>query len=194
MVTIKVITGSSRPERFNIQPAEWIQAIASMNKDVDSELLDLAEIKLPFLDEPSAPARRTYTKEHTKRWSAQIEGADGFIFVTPEYNYSYSPLLKNAIDYLYEEWSHKPVAFVSYGGVSGGVRAVEHLRDVAGAVRMFDLRQQIVIPNIQDNMDAEGRYLFTDRQHEAGVRMVEDLAFWAERLKPIREELRTKKA
>ena len=83
MLNIKILTGSNRPGRFNIQPAEWITGIAKERKDIKVELLDLQEINLPLLDEPATPMMHQYTKKHTKDWSAKIDEADGFIFVTP---------------------------------------------------------------------------------------------------------------
>lgn len=131
MITIKIIAGSVRPERFNIQPATWIYEIAKKRTDIKVELLDLQEINLPFLDEPVPPSMHQYSKEHTRRWSKKISQADGFIFVTPEYNHGVSPALKNAIDYLFYEWHYKPVSFISYGSLAAGARSVEHLRGTA---------------------------------------------------------------
>jgi len=108
MVKIKIIAGSTRPGRFNIQPARWITEIAKARTDIETELLDLAEINLPFMDEPELPMQHKYSKEHTKKWAAKIGEADGFVFVTPEYNHSISPVLKNAVDYLFQEWNFKP--------------------------------------------------------------------------------------
>ncbi len=86
------------------------------------------------MDEPNHPRLRQYTKQHTLDWSARVDAADAFIFVTPEYNYSYSPALKNAIDFLNNEWWRKPLGFVSYGGVSSGTRGVAALMPVAAAL------------------------------------------------------------
>ncbi|MBN1207463.1 MAG: NAD(P)H-dependent oxidoreductase [Myxococcaceae bacterium] len=189
MIKIYVIAGSVRPGRFNIQPATWIYELAKKREDFETELLDLAEVKLPFLDEPVPPSKHQYSNEHTKRWSSTIEAGDGFIFVTPEYNHSFSPALKNAIDYLYFEWNYKPVSFVSYGSLAGGARAVEHLRGVAAEIKMYDLREQIMLPNYWEHLDAQGRYQFNERHVAAANALFTSLAFWAGKMKEARREL-----
>ncbi len=187
MITIKILAGSVRPGRFNIQPATWIYEIAKKRSDISVELLDLQQINLPFLDEAAPPSMNQYTKEHTKKWSKTIAEADGFIFVTPEYNHSYSPALKNAIDYLYYEWNYKPVSFVSYGSLAGGARAVEHLRGIAAEIKMYDLREQIMLPNYWENVSKEGKYQFTDRHEKSANDILGQLTFWAKIMKEARK-------
>ncbi len=189
MVSIKIIAGSTRPGRFGIQPATWIFNIAKKRKDIKVELLDLAQINLPFLDEPVSASQGKYSKPHTKAWAKTIAQADGFIFVTPEYNHSYSPALKNAVDFLFSEWNYKPISFVSYGSLAGGVRAVEHLRGVAAELKMYDLREQILLPNYWDNLNDKGEYQFTERQAKSANSILNDLIFWAEQMKTARTEL-----
>lgn len=179
MITIKILTGSVRPGRFNIQPATWIYEIAKKRSDIRVELVDLQEINLPLLDEAAPPMMQQYTKDHTKKWSAQINEADGFIFVTPEYNHSVSPVLKNAIDYLFHEWHYKPVSFVSYGSLAGGARAVEHLRGISAEVKMYDLREQILLPNYWESLDENGKYQFTESHEKAANEILDALVFWA---------------
>lgn len=192
MTKIKIITGSIRPKRFNIQPAEWIYEQARKHNDFEVELIDLKEVGLPFLDEPIPPSQGKYSKDHTKRWAEIINDADGFIFVTPEYNHSFSPVLKNAIDFLFKEWHYKPVCFVSYGSLAGGARAVEHLRAICAEVRLYDLREQILIPNYWDNME-DGQYQFTEQQNKLASEMFESLSFWAAKMKEARHDLQTSK-
>lgn len=189
MVRIKILTGSIRPGRFNIQPARWIYGLAQQQSNVEAELLDLEEINLPFLDESALPSQHQYAKEHTKMWSQKIDEADGFIFVTPEYNHSYSPVLKNAIDFLFDEWNYKPVSFLSYGSLAGGARAVEHLRGVAGEVKLYDLREQILLPNYWENVNENGEYQFNERHEKSAKDILDSLAFWAEKMKAARMEL-----
>lgn len=194
MIKIKIIAGSVRPGRFNIQPAAWITKIAKKRKDIFVELLDLAEIKLPFLDEPIPPSvpqsQRQYSKEHTKKWSKTIDEADGFILVTPEYNHGVSPVLKNAIDYLFYEWHYKPVTFISYGSLAGGSRAVEHLRSIAAELKMYDLREQIMLPNYWEHQDENGKYQFTEQHENSANEMFDSLTFWARKMKEARQELK----
>lgn len=189
MVKIKILTGSVRPGRFNGQPAQWIYNLAKQQEGIEVELLDLAEINLPFLDEATPPSQGKYEKEYTKKWAATIGDADGFIFVTPEYNHSISPVLKNAVDYLYKEWNYKPVSFVSYGSLAGGARSVEHWRGVAGELKMYDLREQILLPNYWEHMNEQGEYQFTEQQESLAKGIVKELAFWSEKMKAARTEL-----
>ncbi len=192
MVNIKIVAGSTRPDRFNIQPATWIYNLAKARTDIHAELLDLIEINLPLLDEAAPPSLGKYTHEYTKKWSVAVKEADGFIFVTPEYNHSTSAALKNAIDYLFEEWNYKPVSFVSYGSLAGGSRAVEHLRGIAAEIKMYDLREQIMLPNYWEHLNDKGQYTFTDQQAKSAQAMLESLVFWAIRMKEAREALQSK--
>lgn len=189
---IKILTGSARPGRFNPQPAQWIYELAKQRNDIEVELIDVAELKLPFLDESIPPSQGKYEKEHTKKWAAVINDADGFIFVTPEYNHSISPVLKNAIDYLYKEWNFKPVSYISYGSLAGGARSVEHLRGVAGELKMYDLREQLLIPNYWEQMDSNGQYQFTEKQELLAKQILDDTVFWAEQMKSARTRLADK--
>jgi NAD(P)H-dependent FMN reductase len=189
MTKIKILTGSTRPGRFNIQPAAWLFDIAKKRTDIEVELIDLQALALPFLDEPATPMHKQYSKDHTFAWSKIVHEADGFVFVTPEYNHSYAPALKNALDYLFYEWHHKPVAFVSYGSLAGGSRAVEHLRGVAAELKMYDLREQILLPNYWENLGADGKYAFTELQEKGAEELLNSVAFWAQELKLSREKL-----
>ncbi|MDO8498138.1 MAG: NAD(P)H-dependent oxidoreductase [bacterium] len=193
MITIKILTGSTRPDRFNVQPVAWITSIAKKRKTIKTELVDLEKLQLPFLDEPMAPMMHKYSKEHTKHLSKIINDADGFIFVTPEYNHSYSAVLKNAIDYLFYEWNCKPVSFIGYGSIAGGSRGIEHLRGVAAELKMYDLRETILLPNYWENTDKDGTYHFNEQHEKAASDMLDSLIFWAERMKEARKLINAKK-
>ena len=119
-----IIVGSVREGRVGLPIAEWVRSEAEKTGTFDIDFVDLRELALPFMDEPHHPRLKQYTKPHTIAWSERVDAAEAFVFVTPEYNYSYSPALKNALDYLSAEWWRKPVGFVSYGGVSSGTRGV----------------------------------------------------------------------
>jgi NAD(P)H-dependent FMN reductase len=131
-----IVVGSVRPGRVGLPIAQWVEAVAQADGDFEVDFVDLAELNLPFMDEPAHPITRQYTKPHTIAWSERVDAADAFIFVTPEYNHSYSPALKNAMDFLKQEWNHKPVGFVSYGGSSAGTRGVAALDSVINALGM----------------------------------------------------------
>ena len=130
MTRLMIIVGSVRPGRVGLPIAEWVRDRAVEHGGFDVDFVDLLELGLPFMDEPNHPRLRQYTKPHTIAWSERVNAADAFLFVTPEYNYSSSPALKNAIDFLNQEWWRKPVGFVSYGGVSSGTRGVVALLPV----------------------------------------------------------------
>ncbi|MCU1575119.1 MAG: reductase [Micrococcaceae bacterium] len=145
MIRIGIILGSTRPGRLGKAVAEWVADRASIRSDATFEALDIADFNLPLLDEPLPPSLGRYSQDHTKAWSEAVNGFDGYIFVTGEYNHSIPAALKNAIDYLYREWNNKAAGFVSYGS-AGGTRAVEHLRAVAGELQMADVRAQVALP------------------------------------------------
>lgn len=191
MVTIKVIAGSTRPGRFNPQVSDWVMEQAKKHSDAATfELLDLAEINLPLLDEANTPMSNNKEHEHTKKWAKLVDEADGFIIVTPEYNHSVPAALKNALDYLFYEWHYKPVTYVSYGSAAGGARAVEHLRGIAAEAKMYDLREQLLLPNYWNNMSEEGKYQFTDEHESTLNTQIEGVIFWAKHMKTARELLK----
>ena len=188
MSKLAVITGSTRPGRFNIQPAQWIFEQAQQ-KGLDVELVDLADWNLPFLDEDKTPLHHQYEQDHTKKWATKIGSFDGYVFVTPEYNHSFSAVLKNAIDYLNFEWNYKPAAFVSYGSQAGGARAVEHLRGVLTELRMYSLKEHILLSNFWEHQDDTKQYQFSEKQVEQAEHLLEQLDFWAAQMKPARQKL-----
>src|SRR5580693_901659 len=130
MTVISVVVGSTRQGRFSEKPAKWIFQHLKKRGGVDARLLDLRDFSMPFFDQPATPAmpgRQAYKNEIVQRWTAAIAQSDGFVFVTPEYNYGPAAVLKNAIDWVYPEWRRKAAAFVSYGS-QGGARGVQQLR------------------------------------------------------------------
>ncbi|HUR07129.1 MAG TPA: NAD(P)H-dependent oxidoreductase [Nonomuraea sp.] len=140
---LQVIIASTRPGRAGRAIGEWFYERAVAGGDFDVELVDLAEIGLPFMDEPNHPRLKQYENAHTKEWSAIVERGDAYVFVTPEYNHSFNAVLKNALDYLHQEWQHKAVGFVSYGGLSGGTRAVNSLRQVVSSLKMIPVVEAV---------------------------------------------------
>ena len=134
MTKLMIIVGSVRPGRVGLPIAEWVRGEAEKTGKFDIDFVDLKELALPFMDEPVHPKLQQYSQPHTIAWSKRVDGADAFIFVTPEYNYSFSPALKNALDFLNKEWWRKPLGFVSYGGVSGGTRGVADIMTVTSAL------------------------------------------------------------
>ena len=151
MPTLQVLVASTRPGRVGSTVGRWFAGVARDHGRFDVELVELADVGLPFLDEPKHPRLREYEKDHTRRWSETVERADAFAFVMPEYNHGYSAPLKNAIDFLWHEWNDKPVALVSYGGVSGGLRAAQALKPVLSAVKL-QLAAEVPIPFVHDRV------------------------------------------
>jgi NAD(P)H-dependent FMN reductase len=142
---LMIVVGSVRPGRVGLPIAEWVRADATKTGKFEIDFVDLAELALPFMDEPNHPRLHQYTKQHTFEWSARVDAAEAFIFVTPEYNYSFSPALKNALDFLGNEWWRKPLGFVSYGGVSGGTRGVAGLLPVTTALGLVRVGANVEI-------------------------------------------------
>ena len=149
MPKIAIILGSTRPGRNGEAVAQWVLDIAKQRSDAEFELVDIAEFKLPHLDEVMPPAAGQYAQPHTFPWAEKIGSFDGYVFVTPEYNHSTSGALKNAIDFLFAEWNNKAAGFVSYGS-AGGTRAVEHLRLVMAELKVATVRAQVALSLMTD--------------------------------------------
>ena len=185
MTSIAIILGSTRPGRRGEGVAKWAYEIARQRTDADFELIDLADYPLPHLDEPMPPAMGQYQNQHTKDWAATISRFDGFVFVTPEYNHSTSGVLKNAIDFLFAEWNNKAMGVVSYG-VIGGARAAEHLRLIAGELKMAGVRTNVTLSLITDFVNftdfAPGAY-----QGPALDTLLGEVIAWSEALAPLRK-------
>lgn len=185
MLKIHIITGSTRPSRLNSQVAEWIHEVAKQRPDLQVELVDIADYNLPLLDEPVPASMGQYSKLHTKKWAAKIAEADGYIFVTPEYNHSTSGALKNAIDYLYTEWNNKAAGFVSYGSV-GGVRAVEHLRGISSELQIATVRAQVMFSLGQD-FENYSVLKPSDSHARSAETLLDQLTAWSGALQMVRE-------
>jgi NAD(P)H-dependent FMN reductase len=184
---LQIIIASTRPGRVGPSVASWIHQRAIAHGGFDVELIDLAEVNLPMFDEPNHPRLRQYVHQHTKDWSATIDRADAFIFVIPEYNYGFNAAIKNAIDYLNAEWKHKPVGFVSYGGVGAGTRAVQMLKQVITALSMVPVFDAVNIPFIQQFLDDERKLQPNDIMETAATSMLNELVRWTASLRALRE-------
>jgi NAD(P)H-dependent FMN reductase len=182
---IGIILGSTRPGRRGAQIAKWVLDVAKQREDAEYELIDLADYPLPHLDEAVPASLGQYEHDHTKEWAATIASFDGFVIVTPEYNHSTSGVLKNAIDYLFAEWNNKAVGFVSYGA-AGGTRAAEHLRLVAGELRMADVRQQVIV-NLMTEFENFTTFAPRDYHEQALATQLDELVAWSNALAHLRE-------
>ena len=175
MPKLAILIASTRPGRAGLPIAQWFRARAQAHARFEIELLDLAELNLPMMDEPNHPRLRRYTQQHTKDWSAMVEGFDAFVFVTCEYNNGYPAPLKNAIDYLHHEWHYKPVAFVSYGGVAAGTRSVQQLKQVVTTLKMTPLSEAVNIPFHTQFIDEEGAVQANEVMEQAADTMLDEL-------------------
>ena len=132
-----------------------------------------------MLSEPHHPRLQKYERETTKAWSATVKGLDAFVFVTPEYNYSTSPALLNALDHLYVEWNYKAATFVSYGGISGGMRAVQMTKLTLQVLKMVAIVEAVPLPFVSQSMDKEtGAFKGTEAHEKAVVTMLDELKKW----------------
>jgi len=145
---LQIIIGSTRPGRVGPSVAAWFEAHARAADTFEIEVIDLVDVALPLLDEPNQPGAQKYLHEHTKKWSATITRADAVVFVIPEYNSSMNAATKNALDYLYVEWNYKPLGVVSYGGISGGLRAAQAIKQVGAALKMIVMPDTLMIPGV----------------------------------------------
>lgn len=190
-MNIKVIAGSTREGRFSTQAAKWISNELKKQENVTVEVLDLKEYDMPFFNEAITPSYKTepYKNPEVARFTQKIAEGDAFVIVTPEYNHSTSAVLKNAIDWVYQEWNNKPVAFVSYGSV-GGARAIEHLRLIAIEVQMAPIRNSVHIPGEQYFPVLFGHGttedLFKGMQKQADA-LITQLLWWTTALKNARK-------
>lgn len=139
---IAVVVGSTRPTRICRRIAEWLAEQAQAGSTLRYELLDLAEVNLPMLDEPLKAALRQYQHPHTRAWSQTVSAYDGFLFVFPQYNWGYPAVLKNALDYLYHEWHGKPATFATYG-TRGGGKAAAQFSGVMAGLHMRELPEHL---------------------------------------------------
>src|SRR5713226_5454754 len=190
MTIISVIVGSTRQGRFSEKPAQWILQHLQKRDGIEARLLDLRDFPMPFFDQPLSPAmpgRPPYEHHVVKQWTAAVAASDGFVFVTPEYNYGPAAVLKNAIDWVYPEWNRKAAAFVSYGSVAGA-RSVQQLRETAIEVQLAPIRSSVHIPvatlwaYFQGGDVDQG---LADLEASAKA-MIDDLQWWTFALKTAR--------
>ncbi|MER5433781.1 NADPH-dependent FMN reductase [Streptomyces sp. NPDC002588] len=187
MSKLGIIVASTRPGRVGLPIGQWIADQAREHAGFDSvELLDLGEIGLPLTDEPNHPRLGDYIHQHTKDWSATISKLDAFVFVMPEYNHGYNAALKNAIDYLFNEWAYKAVGLVSYGGIAAGTRAAQMIKQVIAAVRMTPVVEAVTIPFIPQYIE-DGRFVPNDIVTVSTKAMFDELVRVDAALRPLRE-------
>ena len=183
---LHTIIASTRPGRVGPSIANWFHEAAKAHGKFDAELIDLADFHLPVFDEPEHPSQQKYQHEHTKKWSASVKAADAFVFVAPEYNFGPTPALLNALDYLYVEWNYKPAGFVSYGGISGGLRAVQMTKLTLTTLKMMPIYEAVTIPNFAQHLGEQQKFTPTPSHEKQATGLLNELLRWAEALKPMR--------
>jgi NAD(P)H-dependent FMN reductase len=184
---VEIIVASTRPNRVGLKIGQWIESEVAAHGGFDEiELVDLAEVNLPFMNEPNHPRLGQYVHQHTRDWSAKVAEADAFLFIMPEYNHSYNAELKNAIDYLHTEWHYKPVGLVSYGGVSAGTRAAQAITHVVTTLKMIPVVETVSIPFVQQFI-VDGEVVPNDVMKAAAKMMLDELV----RVSESQQSLRT---
>ena len=186
MPILSVIITSVREGRAGESIAQWFMARAQEHGKFDTQLVDLKHVNLPMVSEPNHPRLRKYTQDTTKAWSATVGPSDAFVFILPEYNYSMPPALVNAVDHLYHEWNYKACAFVSYGGVSAGTRAMQMAKQLVTAVKMMPVQEAVTIPFFSQLMEG-GVFKSNETHDNAAVAMLNELLRWTDALKPVRQ-------
>jgi NAD(P)H-dependent FMN reductase len=173
MPKLLIVIASTRPGRVGLPVGEWFYERATAHGGFAPELVDLAVLDLPLLDEPSHPRLRQYTKDHTRAWSETVQAADAVVFVVAEYNYGYTAALKNAVDYLHHEWRHKAVGFVSY-------------KQVVGALMMFPAQSAVSIPFVQKFISDE-QVAPNDEMQQAAAMLLDELLTLDGALRTLRD-------
>lgn len=185
MPELMILIASTRPGRVGLPVGEWFAHVARQQGNFDVKVVDLKVLELPFMDEPYHPRLRQYQQPHTRRWSSMVEAADAFVFVIPEYNFGFTAPLKNALDYLSQEWQYKPVGFVSYGGVSAGTRAVQMAKQVVTALKMVPVPEAVMIPFVAQ-LISDGKFQSNEPLDAAATLMLGELQRWEATLRPMR--------
>ena len=181
---LAVIIGSVRTGRFGPTVAKWFVNEATQHDLFDIDVVDLAEVKLPAeIGEPDAAGMAALGMI-----TPVLEAADAFVIVTPEYNHSYPASVKNALDWHMSQFHAKPVAFVSYGGISGGLRAVEHLRNVVAELHAVAIRDSVSFIGAAYAFNEEGQPRDPKDCNAAAKVLMDQLAWWAVSLREAREK------
>lgn len=182
---LNIIIGSTRPGRIGPSVANWFEKSAKKHGRFDVDLVDIDAFKLPVYDEPKHPRMQDYANDHTKAWSESVKSADAYVFVTPEYNYFAPPALVNAIDFVFSEWAYKPAGIVSYGGLSGGMRSAQMLKQLLTTLKMMPIPEGVAVPYAMKLIE-DGNFTASGMMEEGSAAMLDELHRWSEALQPLR--------
>jgi NAD(P)H-dependent FMN reductase len=188
MYNLKIISSTVRPGRKGPLVAEWIAEVARKHGEFQVEVLDLGEVGLPLMNEANHPLMQKYEHAHSKRWSVTVNEADAFIFVTAEYDFHYPAPLRNALEYLYHEWSYKAAGIVSYGGLSGGMRAANSLKGDLSTFKMVPIYEAVNFPMFSQYITEEGVFSPGESSYKAAELMLKEIVRWTKGLKIIKED------
>lgn len=183
---LQTIICSTRPGRIGVSVAHWFHGLAAEQKSFQCSLVDLADFQLPVYDEPVHPNMQQYSHEHTKAWSRSVADADAYVFVIPEYNFCPPPSFVNALNYVYREWNYKPCAFVSYGGVSGGLRSAQLAKQLVTTLKMMPMVEGVMVQMPWNLLDDAKQFKAAEVHDASAKAMLAELAKWAPALKTMR--------
>lgn len=185
---LNIIIGSTRPGRAAPVIARWVEEAARAHGRFDVELVDLAAFDLPLLDEAAHPRLQQYENELTKAWSRSVASADAYIFLTPEYDFFPSAALVNAIQLLMVEWGYKPAGIVSYGGISGGLRSAQVLRQLLSGMNVHVPGNlgSVPIPMYPQFIGEDGVFRPNEPMLQGMSSMLDELHKWAAALEQLR--------
>ncbi|MEI9917484.1 MAG: NAD(P)H-dependent oxidoreductase [Bacteroidota bacterium] len=187
MIKLKLIFASVREGRKGISIAEWVKEVVSKDPRFETEYIDLKEWNLPMMNEPEHPRFQKYKHEHSKKWSATIAEGEAFIFVTPEYDFGYPGVLRNALEYLFFEWAYKPAGIVTYGGVSAGTRSANALKNDLASLKVPALSEMVNIPMFTQFIKEDGKFHPNEVMEKAIQTLLTELARWSKGMTVIRE-------
>ena len=177
---------STRPGRVGPSIARWVHDFAQAHGGFQSTLVDLAAFALPVFDEPEHPRLQKYQHAHTRAWSKSVREADAFVLVMPEYNYGPPGALLNAMNYLVREWQYKAVGFVSYGGISGGIRGVQVTKQLLTTLKVVPIPEAVVIPNFVQHIGDGSTFTPNDFHTASATAMMDELRRWTDALSNLR--------
>lgn len=186
MTRLMILVASVREGRIGLPIAQWVRDRVVADGRFEVDWADLKEIALPLMDEPNHPRLRQYTRDYTKAWSARVEACDAFVFVQPEYNYSFAPSLKNAIDYLNQEWRHKALGTVSYGGISGGTRGTAAIRPTELVVGLVPTTVNVELAWAAQHLEDDGSFAATESNDRLLHAMLDEILTLDGALKTLR--------
>lgn len=181
---LAIIIGSIRPDRFGPTPAAWFAQEAERHEAFDVDLIDLAEYELPMELAGNDPDAEL--PDDVAKLGKRLSKADAFVLVTPVYNRSYSAVLKTAIDWFYGEWALRPISFISYGGITGGLTSIEHLRGIFPEFPAVTMKSFISIADFWKVFDHDGRPVNSEGLRIPAVAVLNELAWWAPMLREAR--------